>query len=248
MRTTATAVHTIRLIIDPALDGPTNMARDEALLIRVGRGDAPPTLRLYQWEPETVSLGYFQSYEELRTQPDGVRALPAVRRLTGGGAIVHANELTYSLTLPLDHPLLGGGPMRLYELVHDAAIAMLKQRGVPAQRMGCQTPGGNSRRGPFLCFQRRYAWDVVSTGRKVVGSAQRRARNAVLQHGSIQLFEVPGLDRARFAPDNVAGPFVNALGEFIHASFAPLKWHQDTLGIATDLFDKYAGKEWTRRR
>ena len=223
------------------------MARDEALLQHVGRGLAPPTLRLYQWDPATVSLGYFQSFAEIREQPKTIRAMPVVRRLTGGGAIIHDEELTYSLVLPTAHPLLKQGPLRLYALVHDAVVAMLADRGVTAGRVGC-APQSNGRHGPFLCFDRRHPLDVAVAGQKVLGSAQRRTADAVLQHGSLQLARLALPDRHRYEPTNLTGPLVNALAEKIGTSFAPSKWHEDTLALARDLFDKYAGAEWTRLR
>ena len=82
-----------------------HMALDEALLAP----ETPPTLRFYQWEQATLSLGYFQPFEEMRSLPPELRAMPVVRRLTGGGAIVHERELTYSLVLPKGHRLLAGG-------------------------------------------------------------------------------------------------------------------------------------------
>ncbi|HOW19210.1 MAG TPA: hypothetical protein PLC79_09250, partial [Phycisphaerae bacterium] len=100
----------IRVLIDPPLDGPTNMARDEALLRRVACGETAATMRLYEWQPPTLSLGYFQAYDDVSQQPPAIRSMPVVRRLTGGGAIVHADELTYSLIVPGDSPLLRGGP------------------------------------------------------------------------------------------------------------------------------------------
>ncbi len=84
----------IRVIQDGTLDGPTNMARDEALMTRVGRSESPPTLRLYQWDPPTISLGYFQSYADYESLPAPAGTLSVVRRLTGGGAILHDLELT----------------------------------------------------------------------------------------------------------------------------------------------------------
>ena len=99
------------------------MARDEALMLRVGRSESPPTLRLYQWDPPTISLGYFQRYADYESLPPPGGLLPVVRRLTGGGAILHDLELTYSLALPINHPLVCDGPNRLYELTHDAVIA-----------------------------------------------------------------------------------------------------------------------------
>ena len=86
------------------------MARDEALLTLVGTSQSPPTVRLYQWNPPTISLGYFQHYGDYVSLPPPAGTLPVVRRLTGGGAILHDLELTYSLTLPTGHQLLAHGP------------------------------------------------------------------------------------------------------------------------------------------
>src|SRR5688500_3010165 len=95
------------------------MARDEALLQRIGRNESPPTLRFYRWNPPTISLGYFQTYAEYASLPPPARDLAVVRRQTGGGAILHDLELTYSLVLPVDHGLLtGGNPNTLYHHVH----------------------------------------------------------------------------------------------------------------------------------
>ncbi len=121
---------TIRVINDPALAGPVNMARDEALLAQVGDGISPPTLRLYQWDPPTISLGYFQRYADYESLPSPAGELAVVRRQTGGGAILHDLELTYSLALPLAHPLLAKGPSKLYEVAHDAIIACLAELGI----------------------------------------------------------------------------------------------------------------------
>src|SRR3970040_852910 len=106
----------LRVLDDPPLDGPTNMAGDEALMTLVGTDDSPPTLRLYQWIEPTISLGYFQHFVDYRALPPPAGELPVVRRLPGGGAILHDLELTYSLSLPAGHGLLAHGPSRLYEV------------------------------------------------------------------------------------------------------------------------------------
>lgn len=239
----------IRLLIDPPLDGPTNMARDEALLQRVDRGEVPATMRLYQWEPATLSLGYFQAYAEVAEQPAAIQAMPVVRRTTGGGAIIHANELTYSLTLPNDHPLLAGGPVRLYEIVHDAAIDMLSSLGVAARRAGGDGQP-NAQRGPFLCFQRRHCVDVVIGSHKVLGSAQRRTSGAVLQHGSLQLGDLDSTDGAAPPPrpTALAGPLVESFALRASVCVEHDEWCADCLDLASRLIDKYAGDAWTRRR
>ncbi len=176
----------IRVLHDPPLDGPTNMARDEALMTRAGTGESVPTLRLYRWDPPTLSLGYFQAYADYESLPPPAGDLAVVRRLTGGGAILHDLELTYSLMLPITHPLLSAGPNRLYEVAHDAVIAALRLLGITAARCGVTDDSG-PKRGPFLCFDRRHCYDVLIDDDKIAGSAQRRTRNAVLQHGSIIL-------------------------------------------------------------
>ncbi|MBN1491944.1 MAG: lipoate--protein ligase [Phycisphaerae bacterium] len=238
---------TIRLLIDPPLDGPTNMARDEALLQRVDHDAAPPTLRLYQWAPATVSLGYFQAFAEFHEQSAELRDMPVVRRLTGGGAIVHANELTYSLTLPHTHPLARDGAVRLYERVHDAAIDLLNARGIAAGRVRCAA-STNAQRGPFLCFERRHCVDVLVGARKVLGSAQRRTARTVLQHGSLQL---DGLAPVT-GPDNdladLGAAWVEALSKRHKLDFAHADWDTEALAIAATLTDKYAGNDWTQRR
>ncbi len=236
----------IRLLIDPPLDGPTNMARDEALLTLVGRGEAPPTLRLYQWAPPTVSLGYFQSYAEFLAQPPAVRAMPVVRRLTGGGAIIHRDELTYSLTLPIDHPLVAGNPTRLYDVLHAAAIEALAGLGIAAGRAGCNDPP-NAQRGPFLCFERRHCADVVVGPHKVLGSAQRRTATAILQHGSLQLAEIGRTNDPRLIAD-LRSSFTESVAGRTGLPFGLSQWTATELDCAVGFFVRYDRPEWTQSR
>jgi len=159
--------------------GRTQMALD-ALLLEWAADQGQSSCRWYQWSGPTISLGYFQQEmpAELRER---FRSLPVVRRLTGGGAILHHHELTYSLTLAPSHPL-ANEPRRLYDLVHDAVVAELRAGGISASLRGESHSelGGN-----FLCFSRGDSFDVVCGGYKILGSAQRRRRGAVLQHGSL---------------------------------------------------------------
>lgn len=243
----------LRLLQDEPLPGPVNMARDEALLHAVEQGHAGPTLRLYRWEPPTISLGYFQCYADYEALPEPAGELPVVRRLTGGGAILHDLELTYSLTLPLDHPVLADGPNHLYELAHDAVIAVLGELTLPAHREGFTDDSG-PRRGPFFCFARRHRLDVLVGADKIAGSAQRRTRSAVLQHGSIVL-----ANRYAQQPTAKAGQeFEQALQQVKSAlpvrvaeatglTLAPGDWLEPELAEAEALTAKYAGPEWTRR-
>ena len=180
--------------------GSWNMALDEALLHRAAAG-APPVLRFYEWAEPTLSLGYFQRYVDRGFHPTSV-SCAVVRRATGGGAILHDQELTYSCVLPAGHPL-GRRANDLYHAVHTSIVAVLAEFGLTANLVECAdqsplTAGCGTRNRdtePFLCFARRTPGDVLLDGWKIAGSAQRRHHGAALQHGSI-LFE-----RSRFAPE-----------------------------------------------
>ncbi|MCA9040803.1 MAG: lipoate--protein ligase family protein [Planctomycetaceae bacterium] len=175
------------LLLDlPPHSGVWNMAMDEALLERAVQ-EGLATVRVYRWELPTVSLGYFQKNE---VDPS-LEHLPRVRRLTGGGAILHHHEITYSCTLPADHPLADESEL-LYETVHDAIIGCLRSYGVSLTMRGETVHAeGGFHAEPFLCFGRQDARDLVMSGQKVLGSAQRRRRGAVLQHGSLVLKSSP---------------------------------------------------------
>ena len=247
------AVSTLRWLTDPPLDGVTNMARDEALLERVGRGLSAPTLRFYSWASPTISLGYFQSYQEYAALAGPAGDLPAVRRLTGGGAILHDQELTYSLTLPLDHLLIAGrGPNHLYDHVHGAFAALLTEHGVPVTR-GPAGGNGCSQRGPFFCFARHACFDLLTGGAKLMGSAQRRTTRAVLQHGSLvidrRFDQQPGAALAAYI-DVDLDTYLPQLADMIAG--APVgeagSWSAGELEEADRLGLKYGSREWTGRR
>lgn len=171
---------------EPARTGPENMAYDEALL-EAALQEALCCVRIYRWAEPTLSLGYFQSFDQhLRQRFAG---LPVVRRLSGGGALIHHHEITYSLVVPAGHPL-AHAPTRLYEEAHQAVISLLCQRGIAARLRGQATAAN-----PFLCFGRGDPRDVLVADHKVLGSAQRRRRGAVLQHGALLLRRSP------YAPD-----------------------------------------------
>lgn len=243
----------IRLMHDAPLAGPDNMARDEALLTLVGERRSQPALRLYQWGEPTISLGYFQRFADYEALPPPAGGLPVVRRITGGGAILHDLELTYSLVLPLDHALLRDGPNRLYEVAHDAIIAAIRAPKFSPSRCGVSDDSGAAK-GPFFCFARRHCFDVLLDGAKLAGSAQRRTRRAVLQHGSIVVSN-------RFDQQPTAtleGEFDSAVlvlrealpqrfSELTGAEFRVSEWTHDELELSRTLTAKYDGVAWTRR-
>lgn len=181
---------TVRLIIDRGT-GPINMAVDEALLLSAPRSG--PTLRFYQWEQPTLSLGYFQSADD-RFQHEASSDCPIVRRSTGGGSILHDQELTYSFVMPVSQQDKSAA-QPLYYAFHETLVQALAQRNVVATLVLQQPLQQIGQVEPFLCFKRHSVGDVLIAGSKICGSAQRRQKEALLQHGSVLL------RRSRFAPD-----------------------------------------------
>src|ERR671913_186039 len=170
---------TIRLLPFAGADGATNMAADEALLESAVRGVA--SLRFYTWSAPTLSLGYFQHAAE-RTSDANLARLAWVRRSTGGAAIVHHHELTYALALPPGKEW--ASPENWICRFHHAVQRVLAGRGVKAHAVVC---GEEQKLGPVVCFLHQTPGDLLINGSKVAGSAQRKMRGALLQHGSILL-------------------------------------------------------------
>lgn len=197
-------------------DGPSNMARDHALLDFVDADPSRAVLRTYAWTEPTLSLGYFQRVEQLRENPIWA-GLARVRRPSGGGAIWHRNELTYALVVPRTHPL-AGRPSDLYRAVHAAFVTLLRDQGHDAHRRGRDDLDSASPQPlprPFLCFHDHDPEDVLVGPHKVVGSAQRRRPSAVLQHGSLLLApapqtpDLPGLNTEQRALTTIHDQFCN---------------------------------------
>jgi lipoate-protein ligase A len=237
-------------------DGPTNMARDEAMLDTVAADPHSALFRTYGWIEPTLSLGYFQSVSEAETDPRWL-GVPMVRRPTGGGAIWHHHEVTYALAVPRDHPL-ATRTIRLYEAVHAAIAGVIRARAVEVRRRGEAASKQEGERRPFLCFNDSDPEDLVVGTSKVVGSAQRRRSGVLLQHGSVLLRgsertpELPGLgdlagvaaDRCEWAKELVAH-VPQALGFSPEAS----DWTEALLSRARLLEQTiYGERGWTRRR
>ena len=243
----------MRLIIDPPSRGTWNMALDEAILrnaVDVGM----PTLRFYQWSEPTLSLGYFQKYEA-RNQHAASLNCTCVRRASGGGAIMHDRELTYSFVAPV-RDSRSDETTRWFDLFHETLIEVLANWGIDAQLSG--NPQKGSPTDPFLCFERRHEVDVVVGGYKICGSAQRRHQAAVLQHGSVLLQqsasapELPGLQELsgrEISVTMLTEAWSEALKTKFARTYAPIPLTEPETTAAQQIErEKFASEAWTHKR
>jgi lipoate-protein ligase A len=223
----------IRLLPFLITDGPRQMAADEVMLEAAVDGRA--ALRLYAWDPPTLSLGYFQRHAERLRDPQ-LAALPWVRRATGGGAIVHAGDLTYAVALPRSHRQ-GRPPADWHCRIHQALTRLLRERQVAAEVVsGGRAPPGEL---DFLCFAVPQPGDVVLAGRKIIGGAQRVRKGALLQHGSMQI------PAGQVEPDAFARQLAEALGWRPE----PADWSPAERERITELArTKYSQDAWNRKR
>ncbi len=176
---------TWRLLVDPPSSGARNMALDEAILRAVAAGDAPPTLRFYAWQPACLSLGYGQPGTDVDRARLAERGWDVVRRLTGGRAILHADELTYGVALPGTHSLAAGTILDSYRRLSGALLDGLRSLSLIAHA-DARAEDSPKLNGP-VCFEVPSAYEITAQGKKLIGSAQVRKFGGVLQHGSLPL-------------------------------------------------------------
>jgi len=238
------------LLVDDPQDGAWNMAVDE-LLLESAVADQTAFLRFYRWREPTLSFGYFQRYAD-RLQHTPSLNCPVVRRLSGGGAILHDLEWTYSLALPVEGPL-GKNPGITYNLVQRATLATLSKLGLSATAY----VGSDAGVEPFLCFQRRSPGDLVVQTAKIMGSAQRRRNGAILQHGSLLLGrsasapELPGIGEILPELDlsGLIPLWSEQLARVLDLSLVNYALTQAQLTNAGSLLqNKFGNDRWTRRR
>jgi lipoyl(octanoyl) transferase len=201
-----------------------NMAVDEALLERA----AAPILRFYRWRRPSLSLGYFGRYAEVANQSN---QREIVRRWTGGGIVLHGDDLTYSIVIPASHPWFARSPLEIYAALHEAIRAALEANGVAATLANTAAP-----RISEACFANAVRADVMSNGQKIAGAAHRRTRAGLLHQGSIQCSDLP----SRFRDD-----FARVLCQ----RFEPKTLPSEVLELATTIAEaKYGTSEWLRLR
>lgn len=175
-----------RLIISPPARGAENMSLDEAILQGVSAGDSPPTLRLYAWHPPCLSLGYSQTVTDVDQQLLHERQWDIVRRPTGGRAILHTDELTYSVITSDENTIVAGGVLEGYRRLSQGLVAALALLDLDVEIQPEIPIPKNQRENP-TCFQVPSAYEILVGGKKLIGSAQMRRRGGVLQHGTLPI-------------------------------------------------------------
>jgi lipoate-protein ligase A len=175
-----------RFLESPPQGAFLNMALDDAIHTACAQGMVPPTVRFYRWSCPAISIGYAQplarSVDVERCADQGVQI---VRRPTGGRAILHDEELTYSVVWPTEDNLLPRDLPGSYRTIGRALLRGLEALGVQGQMALPPRRGRKRGSGSAACFLTSAACEILAEGKKVVGSAQRRGRDAVLQQGSI---------------------------------------------------------------
>ena len=202
---------------------PINMAIDEALLEQA----ALPILRFYSWERPSLSFGYFGKFAEVAVERE---KRDVVRRWTGGGSVLHGEDLTYALVTPATDRVSTLGPAAIYAQLHGAIRDALRLEGREAELANASEPKISG-----ACFANPVRDDVLLSGRKIAGAAQRRTRGGFLHQGSIQISDMSDTFRARFA---------EALSEKIErAAISPAVLAR-AASLATE---KYGTEAWLRR-
>jgi len=174
-----------RLIITPPARGAWNMAVDESILEHIGRNESIPTLRLYAWTPACLSLGHAQPFADVDMPRLKQHGWEVVRRLTGGRAILHTDELTYSVIAPSNEPQVDGSVLESYNRLAQALLLAVKSLEIPVEIKEGKA-SENATPNP-ICFEVPSTYEITVNGKKLIGSAQARKKEGVLQHGSLPL-------------------------------------------------------------
>jgi lipoyl(octanoyl) transferase len=176
-----------RLIHSKPEVGAWNMALDEAILEFTSRKASLPVLRLYAWDPACISLGYSQPGADVDQDAADRRGWHIVRRPTGGRAILHTDELTYSVMAPLDEPRVAGSVLESYRRMSIALLVAIQSLGIAVQSEKEYPNTIKTNSGGPVCFDVPSNYEITANGKKLIGSAQARRMGGVLQHGSMPL-------------------------------------------------------------
>jgi lipoyl(octanoyl) transferase len=173
-----------RLIESGPCDASYNMALDEAIAAEVRRGSAPPTLRIYTWNSPSVTVGCFQKIRGIDTAYCKEHSIPIVRRPTGGRALLHCEELTYSFSARIGSGPFSHGLLDSYKQISTAFSMAFRNIGIAAEQKQERETGRTLSKNP-LCFQSSSFGEILLDRKKLMGSAQKRWSDGLLQQGSI---------------------------------------------------------------
>lgn len=175
-----------RLLISAPSSGSWNMAVDEGILESYSPGTSVPTIRFFFWEPPCLSLGVSQPSGNLDIHEIESRNWGLVRRPTGGRAILHTDELTYSVIAPVNEPRVHGSIMESYQSISSILVDALQSLGVNACA-DMTYPDSRTANLKPVCFETPSNYEITVDGKKLLGSAQMRKGGMLLQHGSLPL-------------------------------------------------------------
>jgi lipoyl(octanoyl) transferase len=185
-------VEKFRLIVDGARSAALNMAVDETLMRRVREGGAP-VLRFYRWSSPAVTTGYFEDVSRVarRFQAEK-KGMAVVRRITGGGSVLHGNDLTFSLALRVPASYFASDVKSSYLKINEAVRVGLRERFPSLDYADCKTvPSQSSRQRERVCFDQPSCYDLLSQGKKVLGGSQRRTGGVLLHQSTLFLDGAP---------------------------------------------------------
>ncbi|MDP6156387.1 MAG: lipoate--protein ligase family protein [Candidatus Thermoplasmatota archaeon] len=272
-------MESFRLFLDDFSDAATNMALDETLLQEQCKKDSIPSIRLYRWKPPALSVGYLQRIRD-EVDLDICRKLGIdyVRRLTGGKAVLHDDELTYSIIIPSSHKKMEGiGVVDSYRTISKALVRSLQLCGIMCEIAPKIVPS-QARMGSKICFETPSTYEVMAGNKKIIGSAQTRDKGVILQHGSVpidwdteKMLDVMGIPikgrkvyRERFNEkatsiskelghriefEDLIHCFVKGFEDTFKVDLIPSEYTKDEKNIASNLAtEKYASDNWNLRK
>lgn len=170
-----------RYIDHPPADASWNMAVDEAILTNALDGELPPTIRFFRWQKPSITFGYMVKVDkELNVDLCRKRDVPFIRRITGGGVVFHGCDITYSVIFPKSLAPETSSPLSSYRLINHIFVRALEKIGIEASLLENKVQHSRD-----ICFVEPTEYDVLYKGKKLIGNAQRRRKDWVLNHGSI---------------------------------------------------------------
>lgn len=239
------------------------MAIDHSMLISTST-DGIARIRTYFWSQPTISLGYFQDYRKFISAYPHLNRLDMVRRITGGGAILHDTEITYSITIPEKVPFFSREPSYLYTKLHKAIIEAIEEilniDGLSLRSDLDPSSYRSIKDEPEFCFARKAPTDIIFRERKVAGSAQRRTKRAILQHGSIiyssRFLDQPSISLEEITKSPLRPAIIDRLSRKIITNIVNIlgfrKKERDLNSFELSLIERYSNlyrsEEWLYNR